>query len=364
MNSNYMDTSIICENAAPHIYEHTECGLDIEDACDCPSLSDAETIDVYCHLCETVHESISIFDLLGIDDEFDDEDEEDEIVEILSDEQEPNLLGTKISEYLKDPKITFSSRCRHYNVPVEMQDGTKVYASSCHTRKREDPAPDWGLYLDGMWESAGMAYTVDWPDMRLPKRFQATALAIIDVYNKAREGMWVEVGCIGGHGRTGTALACMAVLGGMKPAEAIQHVRASYCTKTLETTEQEWFVEWFDRFINGGKIDLVRYDSKKKEDYVAHSYTYSTPFAWKDYDPEANPQGAPPEEIQGTVVDRSFSVPWWDKKDNKWRYYIVKHDDKDYAEVAGWFVEQEEKAIKERAEKAALAAQTGTESVQ
>jgi hypothetical protein len=43
-------------------------------------------------------------------------------------------------------------------------------------------------------------------------------------------------------GRTGTALACLAVLGGVVPGEAIAWVRANYCPKAVETDEQEAFV--------------------------------------------------------------------------------------------------------------------------
>lgn len=52
----------------------------------------------------------------------------------------------------------------------------------------------------------------------------------------------VEVGCLGGHGRTGTALACLAVLSGHRADEAVAWVRSSYCTMAVETAEQEAFV--------------------------------------------------------------------------------------------------------------------------
>jgi len=35
----------------------------------------------------------------------------------------------------------------------------------------------------------------------------------------------VEFGCAGGHGRTGTALACMAILDGVPGTEAVAFVR-------------------------------------------------------------------------------------------------------------------------------------------
>ena len=42
---------------------------------------------------------------------------------------------------------------------------------------------------------------------------------------RARRGELVEIGCLGGSGRTGTVLACMAVLAGVPPAEAVDWVR-------------------------------------------------------------------------------------------------------------------------------------------
>lgn len=60
--------------------------------------------------------------------------------------------------------------------------------------------------------------------------------------DRARTGEQVELGCIGGHGRTGTALACLAVLTGCPASEAVAWVRASYCQKAVETAGQEAFV--------------------------------------------------------------------------------------------------------------------------
>ena len=60
---------------------------------------------------------------------------------------------------------------------------------------------------------------------------------------RARSGDLVEVGCLGGHGRTGTALACLAVLTGAPPDGAVDWVRANYCPDAVETAEQRAFVE-------------------------------------------------------------------------------------------------------------------------
>jgi len=51
-----------------------------------------------------------------------------------------------------------------------------------------------------------------------------------------------EIGCLGGHGRTGTALACLAVLAGHSPADAVAWVRTHYCDHAVETDDQAAFV--------------------------------------------------------------------------------------------------------------------------
>lgn len=55
----------------------------------------------------------------------------------------------------------------------------------------------------------------------------------------------VEVGCGGGRGRTGVALACLAVLDGLAPADALLHVRRHYDPRAVETRSQERFVLGF-----------------------------------------------------------------------------------------------------------------------
>jgi protein-tyrosine phosphatase len=75
-------------------------------------------------------------------------------------------------------------------------------------------------------------------------------VALEDVLDRSRRGEHVEVGCLGGHGRTGTALACLAVLTGTPPGEAVAWVRATYCEKAVETDEQDAFVASFQQEPN------------------------------------------------------------------------------------------------------------------
>jgi protein-tyrosine phosphatase len=52
----------------------------------------------------------------------------------------------------------------------------------------------------------------------------------------------VEIACAGGHGRTGTALACLAILDGVPSAEAVAFVREHYDPHAVETSGQRRYV--------------------------------------------------------------------------------------------------------------------------
>ena len=76
----------------------------------------------------------------------------------------------------------------------------------------------------------------------MPADGGAVARTLRAVLERARSGQDVEVGCLGGHGRTGTTLACLAALAGHPARDAVAWVRSGYCTKAVETPEQEAFV--------------------------------------------------------------------------------------------------------------------------
>jgi protein-tyrosine phosphatase len=132
---------------------------------------------------------------------------------------------------------------RHLS-PVVLPDGTRLTAASFdragpYTRARD---PDYGLYFDARWQPPWDHGHVDWPDFGVPANSEAVVQALEAVLERARSGQDVEVGCIGGHGRTGTALACLAVLAGHPPVDAVAWVRTNYCAQAVETPEQEAFV--------------------------------------------------------------------------------------------------------------------------
>ena len=55
----------------------------------------------------------------------------------------------------------------------------------------------------------------------------------------------VEVACGGGVGRTGTVLACLAVLDGLSPDEAVAWVGAHHHRRAVETRGQRRWVAQF-----------------------------------------------------------------------------------------------------------------------
>jgi len=138
-------------------------------------------------------------------------------------------------------------------VIVTFPDGTRVRASSIYDRRVDDPERAFGLYLDAHWEPTWPAEVIPWRDFGLPADGESAARSIESAFARARGGDLVEVGCIGGSGRTGTVLACMAVLAGVRAADAVGWVRGAYRPEAVETAEQEQWVAWF-----AGRLNLVQ----------------------------------------------------------------------------------------------------------
>ncbi len=106
--------------------------------------------------------------------------------------------------------------------------------------------PEYGIYLlneqpppvswDARW--------VRWPDFWLPTDRGDARDALQEVWSRATSDR-VEIACGGGRGRTGTALACIAVLDGVPAHEAVAYVRAHYDRRAVETPWQRRYVARF-----------------------------------------------------------------------------------------------------------------------
>lgn len=146
-------------------------------------------------------------------------------------------------------------RCSHafetFRLPGRTESNIKISAKRTHG---PGDTPDYGLYLYAGWDPKCVGTLLPWQDYGLPTvPFEDAAAAIKYAFDLAESGKIVEVGCMGAHGRTGTVLACMALLADpeMSAKSAIAHVRKVHCHEAIETNEQEWFIEWFKSWLTG-----------------------------------------------------------------------------------------------------------------
>ncbi|MGW2597300.1 protein-tyrosine phosphatase family protein [Streptomyces klenkii] len=108
------------------------------------------------------------------------------------------------------------------------------------------PEPAFAVHLLGKrppevpWEAAWLR----WPDFRLPSS-PAEARAVLGEAWERAAAERVEIACAGGRGRTGTALACLAILDGVPAARAVQYVRDHYNPHAVETPWQKRYVRRF-----------------------------------------------------------------------------------------------------------------------
>jgi hypothetical protein len=142
---------------------------------------------------------------------------------------------------------------------IALPDGTLVRGWGRRQPVLPGPRPDYGLYLGkdpagwrpGLlrrtppWQPGWPADWIDWPDFRTPRDDRAAAAAIVAAYRRAVRGERIEVACEGGTGRTGTVIACMAVLAGHPAADAVAWTRRNYRERAVETPGQRRWIAWF-----------------------------------------------------------------------------------------------------------------------
>ena len=164
---------------------------------------------------------------------------------------DPNKTSYTYSSY---------SKCRHYGQEVVFPDGTRIIASSQHTRTvkqaEEDVErnawPSFGIYMASSWSPRWLSFYINWTDHGLPLIPDSDVIwACEKALAWAREGEVIEIGCIGGHGRTGALMACMATMCGVPATEAAQWVWDNYCTEAIESASQEWYIIHFDEVRRG-----------------------------------------------------------------------------------------------------------------
>ncbi|MFF4240072.1 protein-tyrosine phosphatase family protein [Actinomadura geliboluensis] len=138
---------------------------------------------------------------------------------------------------------------------IQLPDGAWIRGRGLRNPAPGGPEPAFGLYLgtaklrsrhepELRWESAWL----DWPDFRLPRDRDEAVRQIRALHERARAGEAVEVACGGGIGRTGTVVACLAVLAGVEPSGAVAWAREHHHPRAVETP---WQRRWVARFPAG-----------------------------------------------------------------------------------------------------------------
>ncbi|MGN9785977.1 phosphatase domain-containing protein [Nonomuraea sp. ZG12] len=135
---------------------------------------------------------------------------------------------------------------------LQLPDGSWIRGRGLRHPLPAGPTPDFGLYLGSdrlrrrhegelRWSHAW----IQWPDFLLPRDHDLAVRQIRALHERARAGTAVEVACGGGVGRTGTVVACLAVLAGLDPSDAVAWTREHHHHRAVETP---WQRRWVLRF--------------------------------------------------------------------------------------------------------------------
>lgn len=149
------------------------------------------------------------------------------------------LLKRTIPCYEKHTALAF--------IDKETGNPLEIYGGSCITPTTLDADVylgfDWGMgvAVSRPWvkEVAHIKYLIR--DMDVPAYPSEFKELVLWVRSKLLQGLKVHVGCVGGHGRTGTFLVALytACTGN---TDGIDYVRKNYCREAVETVEQEQYL--------------------------------------------------------------------------------------------------------------------------
>lgn len=126
---------------------------------------------------------------------------------------------------------------------VVLPSGRTVRGRGLRRPVPDGPAPQLSVVLAAREPSAVPWPTrwVRWPDFRLPADPADALAALCEAWGRCAQDR-VEVACGGGRGRTGTALAVLAVLDGVPADDAVAWVRGRYHPHAVETPWQRRWV--------------------------------------------------------------------------------------------------------------------------
>lgn len=191
--------------------------------------------------------------------------------------------------------------CSHSCDRFELEDGLVVLCSSYRSKtlystdskystiydaipERPTPRVDVGVYFDFSWartspvltspgvklpfdtESTSQSVIIDWPDREVPRLSVDVVRHLVEwMLGVLESGKTLEIGCIGGHGRTGTMAAVLLVEQGLDPVTAVLRVWKTYCPDAIESSDQlEYIMEYYEKKTGVARSDWLVGEIRKK----------------------------------------------------------------------------------------------------
>ena len=193
----------------------------------------------------------------------------DSWLDSLIPEETTAITGSKVGKSFR--------ACKHHLQPftfkVDKQEYT-LFGSAYSDRKSEAQSEKadlcvfldhrWMMEYKPVWMNLSMAINddgphwlgnlsyqtptifLDWPDMGV---LEIEDLKPVVDYLASKIHMGIEIGCMGGHGRTGTLMALIMVQLGCKPGKAIKTIRKDYCHRAIETQKQEELIKAYAKEV-------------------------------------------------------------------------------------------------------------------
>jgi hypothetical protein len=157
----------------------------------------------------------------------------------------------------------YAPRCYESHPAYEVAPGKFIYGGSCGYPIVKDADVyggfDWSMHKkEGNYPWSNKVgpteFLFEITDMQAPKNEPEFAKMIEWLAEQVLAGKKVHIGCIGGHGRTGTVMAALRKFM-VGDENATQHVRDHYCSKAVESQNQIDFLQqvWGIKPVKPGK---------------------------------------------------------------------------------------------------------------
>jgi protein-tyrosine phosphatase len=179
------------------------------------------------------------------------------------------------------------------------------------------------------WVANPPVLKIDWPDGSAPTRLVAEFWSALWLALPAR----TVVCCMGGHGRTGTALACLVLAAQacsghpLSAVAAVRLVREQHCDEAVETTGQEAYIARVAVALNA----LVAPDATEDEyeaqlnelrDYTRPKLSASRtelPAVWSEGSAGGGQQTTLVDRLAfDAIEDRYGKLPSWSDAGGRW----------------------------------------------